>query len=457
MGRGWLRRLWRDMPKSPPDHVLRVCATRYNVNCRPLGRVDELGKGDTLAKKSKSSQKAKTPDVVEAEETIAEATPDETPEVTEDVTEETIPDTPEEVAVAEEITPEPIVEETIVDGTPVSSPETPTQQVHTSPEPHDSASNSVFLPAILGGLIAAGLGFGAAYYFIPRFEPAMVETMNTNEAAIADLQAEIAGLGTGPDITPLTDEIAALSGQVTDQFASVDERITSFEDRLVALEKQPSADGTLQDTALQAYQAELDNLRAQVEEQASAAFAQLESTREEAAAIEEAALLAARNAKGRAALAQIRSSLDTGAPMTDALAELEDVLGEPAPDALTAVAEGVPTLAKLQGDFPPAARQALSDARSDGSSGESTGAFGSFLREQFNVRSVAPRDGDDADAILSRAEAALKEGQLQTALSEVSALPEGAAGPLAGWVQQAQARADALAAANDISTSLNDN
>jgi hypothetical protein len=401
-----------------------------------------------LAKKSKSSQKDETPDVVETLETIPDVTPEETPEVAE----VDVPETTEEPDVVEEIIEEPDVEEPVVEPEPEV-----VQQTHTAPEPHDSASNSVFLPAILGGLIAAGLGFGAAYYFIPRFDPSMVETMNTNETAITALRDEVAGIDSGPDIGPLTDEVAALSGQMTDQFASFEDRIATFETRLIDLEKRPSGDGTLQDTALRAYQAELDNLRSQVEEQASAAFEQLESTREEAAAIEEAALLAARNAKGRAALAQIRSSLDTGAPMTDALVELADVMGEAAPDALTAVAEGVPTLAKLQGDFPPAARQALADARSDGSSGETTGAFGSFLREQLNVRSVAPREGDDADAILSRAEAALKEGQLETAISEVSALPDVETGPLAGWVQQAQARADALAAANDISISLNDN
>ena len=422
------------------------------MNCRQIWRHDELGKGGTLAKKRKSSPKEETPEVVDSESQAPEETVE---EVTEPV-EETVVETPESTEVVAEPDPEPEVEDPVQEPDPIVD-EKPYEPLQTAPEPNDSASNSVFLPAILGGLIAAGLGFGAAYYFIPRFEPAMVETMNTNEAAIEELQAAVAGIDTTAGIAPLTEEITAINTQITDQFASLDARIVSFEDRLVALEKQPSADGTLQETALLAYQAELDQLRAQVEEQASAAFEQLESTREEAAAIEEAALLAARNAKARAALAQIRSALDTGAPMTTALAELEDVMGAPPPEGLTAVADGVPTLGKLQGDFPPAARQALADSRSDGSSGESTGAFGSFLREQLNVRSVAPRDGDDADAILSRAEAALKEGQLKTALSEVAALPEVAAAPLAGWVNQAQARVDALDAADDVSNSLNDN
>jgi hypothetical protein len=408
-----------------------------------------------LAKKIKSSQTDETPDVVETDVIIPEVVSEDTPETPEVKAFET----PEDTVVVDEIQSEPEVEEPFV-----AREEPPIVPAPLAPEIHDSASNSVFLPAILGGLIAAGLGFAAAYYFIPRFEPAMVETMIINETAIAALREEVGAIDTGEGIAPLAEDLAALSINVTDQLLAIGERIASveaqfvsIEERLVSLEKQPSADGTLQETALLAYQAELDNLRSQVEVQAGAAFAQLETTREEAAAIAETALLTARNAKARAALAQIRSSLDTGAPMTAALAEWAEVMGAPAPDALLSVAEGVPTLAKLQGDFPPAARQALSDSRSEGASGEVSSGFGSFLREQLNVRSVAPREGDDADAILSRAEAALREGQLETALTEVAALPEIAAAPLAGWVNQAQARADALTAANEISSSLKDN
>lgn len=404
-----------------------------------------------MANEIKSSQTDETPDVVETDMTTPEVVP-ETPEVE-------VVDTPEGAVVVDEIQPEPEAEETSV------APEEPSIiATQLTSETNDSASNSVFLPAILGGLIAAGLGFGAAYYFTPRFEPAMVEAMTTNEVAIAALSEEVAAIDTGEGIAPLAEDLALLSSDVADQLLAIGERIASseaqfvlIEERLVALEKQPSSDGTLQETALLAYQSELDTLRSQVEVQAGAAIAQLETTREEAAAIAETALLTARNAKARAALAQIRSSLDTGVPMAAALAEWADVTGAPAPDALLSVAGGVPTLSKLQGDFPPAARQALSDSRSEGASGEVVGGFGSFLREQLNVRSVAPREGDDADAILSRAEAALREGQLQTALTEVAALPELAAAPLAGWVNQAQARADALTAANEISSSLNDN
>ena len=210
-----------------------------------MGRDDELGKGDTLAKKRKTSQKEETPEVVEAEIPTLD-------ETSEDATE--TPDVAVEEASAEpeidaEVEPEPVVEE------PNQKPERKRPEdrfepLHTPPEPHDAASNGVLLPALLGGLIAAGIGFVAAYYFIPRFEPEMVETMNANEDAIAELRDQLGTIDVSGAIAPLTEEIGTLSTQVTDQYASLDERIVSFEDRLATLEKQPSGDGTLQEACL---------------------------------------------------------------------------------------------------------------------------------------------------------------------------------------------------------------
>lgn len=346
------------------------------------------------------------------------------------------------------VEPEPVMEE--------STPE----PAKTAPHHADSASNSVFLPAILGGLIAAGIGFGVAYGFIPRADPDMSVTVAENEFAITNLRRDLAAMSapaTEIDFTPVTRQITELRTQLTTEIDVLKDRIDVFDERLVVLEKQPSADGTLQESALQAYQSELDTLRAQVEEQAGAALQQLESTRAEAAAIEQSALQAAEAAQVRSALAQIQTALTTGAPMESALADLQDAMSDPIPDSLTAVAEGVPTLAKLQADFPNAARAALADARAGGASGEQTSAFGSFLREQLNVRSVAPRDGNDADAILSRAQAAVSAGQLQTALDEIAALPDVAKARLAEWTAVAQMRVDAVTAADQISLSLNVN
>ena len=62
---------------------------------------------------------------------------------------------------------------------------------------------------------------------------------------------------------------------------------------------------------------------------------------------------------------------------------------------------------------------------------------------------LAPREGDSADAVLSRAEAALRAGDVGTALTELEALPEAGSAEMQVWIAPAQERVaavDALAA-----------
>jgi hypothetical protein len=267
------------------------------------------------------------------------------------------------------------------------------------------------------------------------------------------------------EITELRDQIAAvpapdLSGveaaqaATADAMVAADERITALETRLNDLSNRAGDSGSVSTAA---YEAELDALRSEMENLRGTAIAELESAREQAAEIENNAEAAARAATGRASLARIQSGMETGAPLGEALDDLAAALQADVPAALTAVRDGTPTLAALQSDFPALARAALATARAEGVSGEAEGGFASFLRNQFDVRSVAPKDGDGTDAILSRAEATLRHGRLTDALAEVGALPEVARAELSDWIALAEARADALAAAATLSTSLNDN
>ena len=80
-----------------------------------------------------------------------------------------------------------------------------------------------------------------------------------------------------------------------------------------------------------------------------------------------------------------------------------------------------------------------------------------FVRLQLGTRSLEPKDGTDADAILSRAEAALKAGQIDAALSELTTLPDAGQPALEGWIADATARKDALAAGDALSQLVNKN
>ena len=70
---------------------------------------------------------------------------------------------------------------------------------------------------------------------------------------------------------------------------------------------------------------------------------------------------------------------------------------------------------------------------------------------------MTPKDGADPDAVLSRAEAALKEGRLNDALAEIETLPPEASAAMDGWVARARARRAAQDAAESLAQSLNSN
>jgi hypothetical protein len=187
----------------------------------------------------------------------------------------------------------------------------------------------------------------------------------------------------------------------------------------------------------------------------AAAQAQTAAIEAEAQAAAETAQAEAQAALAAAAVAEVRIAMETGEPFAAALTNLE-ATGVAIPDALAAVAEaGLPTQSALTDEFPALARAALAAARSEGLDEQSGGGMTSFLRNQFNVRSVEPREGGDPDAILSRAEAALRGGDLDTTLSEVGALPDPVKATFADWLASAEARIAALAAVATLDPTVN--
>lgn len=351
-----------------------------------------------------------------------------------------------EKVIEAEVVETPIVAEPEVEeATPTPEPDVVIEAVPETPVLEPQSSGSV-MPAILGGVVAGAIGFGAAYFLLPKPDTTLPAMVKSQSVEIAGLRDQIAAIP-APDFSA----IEAAQVEATEM---LDGRITALESRLDDLSSRAGESGSV---SAAAYEAELDALRAEMENLRGTAVAELSSAREQAASIEANAEAAARAAAGRAALARVQTGMETGAPLGEALDDLADALQSDVPAGLAAVRDGTPTLASLQDSFPDLARAALSTARSEGVSGEPEGGFASFLRNQFDVRSVAPKDGDGVDAILSRAEANLRNGRLTDTLAEVGALPEVARAELSGWIALAETRADALAAASTLSTSLNEN
>ncbi|WP_204112628.1 COG4223 family protein [Shimia biformata] len=320
------------------------------------------------------------------------------------------------------------------------------------PRPQQSS-----LPMVLGGVVAAAIGFGAAQLAGPIFGGGNDDALTALHARMDDHATRLkqtssaveAVTNTANSAAETASGIAGLRSRVNDldaQVAALDEQVSGFEGRIAALEKRPMTEA-LSAEAIAAYEREVEALKATVAEQ-------LEAARN----LKENSDLTAQEALARAAVSRLISAVDSGAPFRAALNDLVAATGIEVPGALASQADdGVPTLAVLQDAFPDHARAALAEARRTNPDADSGSRLGNYLRSQLGARSVEPKDGDDADAVLSRAEAALKSGRVSEALAEIDTLPDSAKAVMAPWVAQAEMRRAATDAVDMLSDGLNNN
>ncbi len=260
-------------------------------------------------------------------------------------------------------------------------------------------------------------------------------------AEIATLQTRLEELAARP-AADVSSQIATLRGEVEQRLNSlpspadpgpdlaalrqtVDDALAALDARLQQVEKAPAGTaGGASATAVAAYERDLQALRAQVEQlagaggQASSAIEQavseakadLAAAAAEAERLQSEAAAAARVARRDAALGRLEAAIESGGPFASALSDLTEA-GVAVPPVLTEAAPtGIETLPELQRSFPAAARAGLDAAlRADVGEGWDE-RLTTFLRTQTGARSLEPREGDDPDAILSRAEAALQTG-----------------------------------------------
>jgi hypothetical protein len=332
-----------------------------------------------------------------------------------------------------------------------------------------------FLPLFLGGIVAAGIGYGTAFFgFLPVAGgdgpsiselAAQVERQSTALTAQADLaaslEAQVSNLSSGQepvDLSPITDDLM----RITTEIVAMALAQTAIEDQISALETRPilSGDGASTDgaamaaavaqmqSALDAQQTENTALAQSLQQVATASESRITAAEERAAANVETAI-------ARVALSQLRIAVAAGDPFAQALDHLEAGTGQAAPDALRAAAEtGVPTLEELQSQFPTAARAALPVALRETAGDSTMERVGAFLRGQVGGRSLEPQEGDDPNAVLSRAEADIRTGNLATTLAKIATLPEPAQAEFASWINAAQTRLAATEALDTFAAAL---
>lgn len=319
-----------------------------------------------------------------------------------------------------------------------------------------------FFPTLLGGVAAGAIGFGVAYFLFTQpadttgLDALRTETDEKLQSQSNRLDTLTEQLGAGseaPDLSTLEQGQTDLQETLTslsDQLSQTQDNLAALSSRVDELESRPLTEGA-SEAATAAYEAELQKLQDAMAEQR----AEIEEMVTRAQQMETEAETTAQATMQRAALARIQTALDAGGGYADAMADLQET-GIEVPEVLSSTADsGVPTLAELQESFPEAARAALAAARDAAAEAGETGGLSAFIRTQLGARSLEPREGDDPDAILSRAEAATQQGRLTDALAEIEALPDVARAELTDWAAQATRRLEAVAAAQQLSEELN--
>ncbi|WP_372886954.1 hypothetical protein [Shimia sp.] len=353
-------------------------------------------------------------------------------------------------------------EETDPAKNPAKNPADPeTTEPAVSAEAPPEKARGGFVPLVLGGVVAAALGFGAATYLqtegilfgggADEEIAALTEKLEAQSALMSQLQTAQQAIAGGA-----ADQMAAAKGAVDDsnaRMAALSQRVEelggkllTLEGRVIEAEKRPMSEGA-SSAAIEAYEKEVEKLRSLVAEQLAEAE-QLKAT----------STRTAQETLAQAALTRVVSAVDAGVPYRAALTELASVSGVAIPAELSQNAEtGVVTQAVLIDRYPDFARPALAEARKAEKSADAGVAnrLELFFKSQLGARSTQPKEGEDADAILSRAEAALRENRLSAALDELAALPEGAQAAMGDWRQMAASRLAALSAVDALARTLN--
>ena len=312
--------------------------------------------------------------------------------------------------------------------------------------------SSGVLQLVVAGFVCAGFGFGAAILSQPSnpiwpIHPDMAQFRDETTGQIIGIDTRLNALEgriTDVDERAVGDvfqsDLDELTNGYDQRFLEIASQLENFDKRLAALEKS-TIESAIPDELVAQYQGEVKRLKETLE-------AQRESLQKFMAETAEATNEVTQRAKetvARGILAQIRAAIDAGGPFDTAIKEFDEQVGHALPNQLRSLAqEGVQTYQELRDSFAEAARSALNAARDELNESEGFMGIGNYLRQQFQARSVTPKMGDDADAVLSRVEQELRENDLTGALNELDALPDAARDQMQPWIDQARERQDAL-------------
>ena len=371
-----------------------------------------------------------------------------------------------------------VIEEAIV--TDVSSTQVGKEPLHSSTRTsEEKASNygskkskpgSLF---IILGILFLGLG-GFGFSMLPKYFESTntIGSLRLAQSGLEDnlkkLSAQVAVLEDNDPkknrigiLEVVNPALVKLESNLTELSALQAKQSEMFNRRIEALESGSSA-SLVSSAETEAYQqaflkiqADLESQRIQINKIFDDLRTQAQEVKRQKKVEEQNANEIAKSALTSSALGKIQALVESGLGYQTILAELSRFTDLNLSPVIVDNAEsGVASLKFLQNQFPAAARTALKKIRNEEVVSENQGVVWSFIKAQLGFRSLTPQMGISADAVLSRAQAAVSDGDISAALIEVKTLTDVGQTVLKEWSLAAEIRIRVLEELAKISDNL---
>ena len=281
---------------------------------------------------------------------------------------------------------------------------------------------------------------------------------------------------TPPDLSDLTSRVTRLEGSMNalaetakeggsvPDAAALDAKIGDLEQKLQGkIDSALAAQQAASTTDLKDVQKELEALKAKLGALAEAhlagdtsdlapqlttldqRIAKLEAALPELSTAIDRSAASAKSGAAAIAFANLRNAVAPGRPYAAELAALKSLIPDPGDlGALPLHADtGIPTTAALAGTLTKLAETSPAPPPAPAETSILDSMVAS-AKSAISIRRIgADTTGDEPTAVLARAEAALSQGDLAASIKEVESLPAPARDALAGWLDDAKARASA--------------
>jgi len=210
------------------------------------------------------------------------------------------------------------------------------------------------------------------------------------------------------------------------------------------------------------FSGQVGSLTARLDDVEAAAAAKIKEAEAQAMEAEAEAQAAQESAQEIASASAIKEAFDTlgskvaeNGPYADELAAYVDLSGAEVPQILTAASTtGITSIKRLQEQYTALSHDALrASIKTEASDeGGTASKLGAFFKSQVATRSLTAQEGDSADAVLSRIDAALANGDLEAVSSEADTLPDASKGVLENWLNAVDVRQAVLNALSSLTS-----